>query len=127
LHEYLDGADSVETNFELSGNNLVMVNDQPYFPNRKPVEKSLVDFDPNNIFGKSLDDWYFEAGCAYKRYTRSSSDSANFEEIISLDDFKAALEGMYVEVANSGDEDDLHSLLNDWVYNGVLRGGFYAL
>lgn len=32
LHEYLSEADSVETNFELSGNNLVMVDDQPYFP-----------------------------------------------------------------------------------------------
>ncbi len=120
LHEYLDGADSVETNFELSGNNLVMMNDQPYFPNRKSVKEDSFYFDPNNIFGKPLEDWYFEAGMMYEQYCSENGDEdAAYEEVVSLDDFKADLEGLYAEAVNYGGEGDLHSLLDDWVYNQV--------
>jgi len=121
LHEYLSGAGSVETNFELSGNNLVMVDDQPYFPNRKLVEKSSVVFDPNNIFGKTLEDWYFAACGMYEQYcSENGGDDADYEEVVSLDDFKADLEGLYAEAVNSGDDaGGFCRLLDDWVYNQV--------
>ena len=128
LHDYLNGADSVETNFELSGNNLVMVDGQPYFPNRKSVKESDDDkdaspvaFDPNNIFGETLEDWYCKACGMYDQYCSDNGDEdADYEAVVSLDDFKADLEDLYAEVVKSGGGyDELHGLLDESVYNQV--------
>lgn len=139
LHEYLNGADSVETNFELSGNNLVMVDDQPYFPNRKPVKESdddkdasSTDFDPNNIFGKTLEDWYHVACGVYDQYcSDNGKEDADYEEVVSLDDFKADLEELYAEVVwAGGGYDELDGLLDAHVCSQVnyeLGGVLYAL
>jgi len=82
---------------------------------------SPVDFDPNNIFGKTLEDWYCEACGMYDQYCSENGDEdADYEKVVSLDDFKADLEDLYAETVNSGgDYDWLHGLLDEMVYNQV--------
>lgn len=82
---------------------------------------SPVEFDSNNIFGETLEDWYCMACGMYDQYCSDNGDEdADYEEVVSLDDFKADLEGLYAEVVNSGGGyDELHGLLDELVYNQV--------
>jgi hypothetical protein len=84
-------------------------------------DASPVVFDPNNIFGKTLEDWYYEACGMYDQYCSDNGvEDADYEEVVSLDDFKADLEGLYAEAVNSGDDaGGFCTLLDNWVYNQV--------
>ena len=82
---------------------------------------SPVEFDSNNIFGKTLEDWYYTACGIYEHYCSENGDEdADYEEVVSLDDFKADLEDLYAEVVwAGGGYDELDGLLDAHVYNQV--------